>query len=159
MVMGALFDISLDAVEWGVKTLKRRRPSVEIVHDDFGLEESSALPAAAPPLPPAPPEEIVQWGLKLPNQNIVWDNALYCGLPLGTGEERGVLTGGLRKTAQDMGFDVSQFLAGFAWVRRIGVPGVVWSDATLIPLVGEDPETPDNDADQYASEYLEQNDA
>ena len=106
------------------------------------------------PIPPPPQEEImpeqqppqpvVQWGLKVPNGNIVWDNALYCGNPLATPEHRTSVLEALKKTAGELGFAPEDFLRDFGWVRRVGVPALAWGDAAIVPLIEQEQEPPVN---------------
>jgi hypothetical protein len=85
---------------------------------------------------------IIQWGLKIPNGNVIWDNALYVGNPISTPEQRSVLLEALKKTALELGFPPEQFLAQYGWVRRVGVPALAWSDASFTPLIEVEEEGP-----------------
>ena len=88
--------------------------------------------------PPAAPS--VQVGLKLPNGNVLWDNALFCGNPLATPEQRALLLHALSKTAVELGFDEDEFLSRYGWAKRVGVPAMAWGQIEVVPLISEEPE-------------------
>ena len=94
-----------------------------------GDQSDTPTPVISQPVSPA-----VQWGLRLPNGTIVWDNCLYQGHPLATPEQRAVLLAVLQKTAADLSFDEQEFIGHYGWARRIGVPTVAYGDVTVIPL-------------------------
>lgn len=89
------------------------------------------LPAAAAPAVPMP---IEQWGLRLPDGNIVWENSTYQGLPLQSPQQREILVSVLRRTAADLNFEESAFLAHYGWARRHGMPMIQWGDIAVYPL-------------------------
>jgi hypothetical protein len=89
------------------------------------------------PAPPVVPQPIEQWGLRLPNGNIVWENCLYQGLPIREPDQRQVLVNVLRRTAADLDFDEGTFLGHYGWARRFGIPAVQWGDITVHPLTIE----------------------
>lgn len=95
------------------------------------LNGDAVEPPAAPP---------VQIGLKLPNGNVVWDNAIFCGSALATPEQRTLLVLALRKTAGELGFDEVEFLSRYGWAKRVGVPAMAWSEIEVVPLINEEPE-------------------
>ena len=132
-MVGEFLEIVLDAVEWGVKAL-RRPPVIDTIRAIEGFESLQA----PPPEPEPDPGPVTQWGLKVPNGNVVWDNALYCGNPLATPEQRVAVTEALKKTALELGFVPEDFLKGFGWVSRVGVPALAWSDASFVPLVEQE---------------------
>jgi hypothetical protein len=104
-------------------------------------------PEPSPPPPPEVPQPIVQWGLLLPDGNVVWENSLWNGVPLASPQQRSVLVSILRRTAADLNFDEKAFLGHYSWARRVGVPAVQWGEEVAIfPLVesevnGSEPQT------------------
>lgn len=60
--------------------------------------------------------DVTQYGLLLPNGQVLWDN--YSNHPLGTPAEREMMVQVLRKTAEECGFTEDGFLSNYNWVSR-----------------------------------------
>lgn len=105
------------------------------------------------PAPAPVPQVIVQWGLLLPDGNVVWENSLWNGVPLASPQQRSVLVSSLRRTAADLNFDEKAFLGHYSWVRRIGVPAVQWGEEVAIfPLV--EPEVNGSESETNHEEFF-----
>lgn len=75
-----------------------------------------------------------QWGLKLPDGNIVWEGTLYKGMSLASPQDRASVIAVLRKTAEDLNFDTETFLGFYGWAWRVGVPAMQWGETEVLPL-------------------------
>lgn len=112
-------------------------------------DEVTSLPdATTAPEPDGPPVAILrqQWGLRLPNGSVVWDNSLWLGRSLATPEDRTVLVEVLRKTAVEIGFEEATFLGCYGWATRLGVPSMAWGPIELVPLAGTEEENAGRDS-------------
>lgn len=60
--------------------------------------------------------EITEFGLLLPNGQVLWNT--YSNHPLATPADREMMVQVLRKTAEECGFTESEFLSHYSWVSR-----------------------------------------
>lgn len=85
--------------------------------------------------------EIVEYGLLLPNGQVLWNN--YNGRSLETPADRLEMVQVLRKTAQECGFPEDGFVANYQWIHRkvditvlgvfpLGDPSVIESEDTVV---------------------------
>jgi hypothetical protein len=83
----------------------------------------------------------VQFGLRLPNGEIVWDTELYQNRGLATTEQRAALLVALRQTAVDLSFPEQDFLGFYGWARRLCWPrtGEVGEEVDVVPMFAPDP--------------------
>lgn len=121
--------LALDVIE--IATAFLRRPPVV----SAALDGARAVTGGdeLPPLPPLSPE--VQWGLRLPDGTVVWEDTLYRGHPLCTAEQRATIVEVLRRTAADLNFDEITFLGNYGWARRVGIPAIQWRTIGVYPLM------------------------
>lgn len=132
---------ALDVTELLTAVLWKNRPPFSPPDDARVVIGGDSEPVPAPEAPLSPPEipqPIIQWGLLLPDGNVVWENSLWNGVPLGSPQQRAVLVSSLRRTAADLNFDEKAFLGHYSWARRVGIPAVHWGEEiTIFPLVEE----------------------
>lgn len=88
-----------------------------------------------------PPRVVEQWGLRLPDGNVVWGN--YKGNALQTLPQREALVDVLRRTAADLNFEENAFLSHYGWGHRLGTPAIRWGDIAVYPLTIQEEQASD----------------
>ena len=102
-----------------------------------------------------------QFGLRLPNDTIVWNawNNPPLVIPFDNPLDRLRMVANLQKTATDLGFEIEDFLTHYGWVTRNQIATVVYEDTGAYSLT--DPAicrivgpatTPDIDNDDSSEE-------
>lgn len=91
---------------------------------------------------PSPAEVITtqQYGLRMPNGEIVWNawNDPPLVIPFDNHLDRLRMVANLQKTATDVGFDVDEFLSHYGWATRNQIAAVVYEDTGAYSLTDPD---------------------
>lgn len=90
----------------------------------FDVVEAAAPARSAP----GPTDRRLQWGLRLPCGQVIWDDQAWNSLTFATVEGRMNLMASLRVTAPSVGWDVDTFVSAYGWVTRTVVTATHYED-------------------------------
>ena len=126
--------------------------------DDLWPSENAEVRKLRVADPPEVAPEVItteQYGLQMPNGDIIWNAYSDAGvtIPFDNHLDRLRMIATLKKTAADVGFDVDDFLSHYSWVSRNQIAAVVYEDTGSYSLtdsevcgVSESVRIPDGEA-------------